>query len=747
MRYLYLLVFLLLYVQAMAEDYVRGMTANIPFQQKFTVEKNENGFRRIISNNSPLIQKKITDEIPWILSDEKDLDLTIPPNGFGGFMIEQYTNKLIPINSYAENSKITQAVARAPKWLRNSLQLNLSLLTGTFIDTYSDMIINAQEPYIDEIAFVIANTSSELLMSKYFYPDLIVKNAKSIYAHDADLKYVDIVEYGSLESGDYYSTVVYKRKNAAGQVEQIEVPYEIYYWYIVYPKLSDEIPTYINPQWTECSLTGTNHTMNITTPEKGGVFWRDYLYEHTELKDSVNYYPILKDMASSADYLWDESSTETKTAIGELTSWVKATMSFTSKTERPHQPVRIYSMHIGRCGEHQDLTNAIARACLIPARGIDAISEDHVWNEFWDKDWQQWEPVNTSYYNKAAYGEKGWGKLFGSVSARHSDGVTIPVTDQGYSENTSPITIRVVDKNKVPIDGAFVLLCKRKPDAPANEIYIDSYGATDSKGEYKFVVGYKNTYYASVQTPYGSSPAQSGNVMLLVENSEKNKNYEFEFEISNAKPLVKGTPGPAFNTEDYKLTMDYQAVNSTKWLNYMDDIANMHCYCNTDSKTESAFILLNELEFSNLKTSKPFNYADNNYFKCSNGTFDASFQRWWYNYALFYNGYNTINPEQIKVHAKLWSNPATSVRSLQTSNIKLYPNPAVDYITISLNDKELNFDHTAKIEILNSLGEIVMTSAITDNQLIDVSKLPAGVYYGKIYNGSEISQSQFVIVR
>ncbi|MEI6090975.1 MAG: T9SS type A sorting domain-containing protein [bacterium] len=736
MRYLYLIIFSLFTIQVMADDQVRGMTENLPLIQNFTVEKNENGFRRIISENNPIIKPKITDEIPWILSDEQDIDITIPPKGFGGFMIEQYTNKLIPLNSYIDNPKISQAIAKSPKWLRNRLQLNLSLLTGSFVNTYSDMIINAEEPYIDEIAFVVANTSVDLLMSKYFYPDLIVQNAKSVYTHDADLKYVDIVEYGSMQNGDYYSTVVYKRKNLQGQEEQIEVPYEIYYWYIVYPKLSDEIPTYVNPSISEVSLSGLNHTLNITAPDKGGVFWRDYLYDHTEKKaDTEEMYPILKDMASAVDYLWDESSTDTKTAIGELTSWVKATMSFTSKTERPHQPVRIYKMHIGRCGEHEDLTNAIARACLIPSRGISAISEDHVWNEFWDKDWQQWEPVNTSYYNKAAYGEKGWGKLFGSVYARRGDGVTFPVTDQGYSENTAPMTIKVVDENKVPIDGAYVMLCKRKPDAPANEIYVDSYGITNFQGEYKFVVGYKNTYFARIETQYGNSPAEDNNVMMLIENALKDKKYEFEFEIPNAKPIVSGSPKKAFENEDYKLTMDYQASNSTNWLNYMDDIANLRTYWSTDSKTGSAFMLLNENEYNNLKTAQPFSYADNNYFQCSDGTFDVSFQRWWYNYALFYNGYNSKNPMEMKAHAKLWKNPATSVKSESAAQVNVYPTPAHDFITVTLKPSQ-GFESSdgSEIQIYNTFGEKVMTIEQTQSssQQINISTLPNGTYFLKV---------------
>jgi len=291
------------------------------------------------------------------------------------------------------------------------------------------------------------------------------------------------------------------------------------------------------------------------------------------------------------------------------------------------------------------------------------------------------------------------------------------------------------------------MLCKRKPDAPQNEIYVDSYGVTNFQGEYKFVVGYKNTYFALVKTLYGNSPVQDNNVMLLVENTEKDKKYEFQFEIANTKPIISGTPAKAFDNEDYKLSFDYQATNQTNWLNYMDDLSNLRTYWSTDSKTGSAFMLLNELEYDNLKTAKPFNYADNDYFQCSDGIFDVRFQRWWYNYALFYNGYNSLNPMEIKVNAKLWRNPAASVQSETEAKFKVFPNPSSDYITITIGNKETPINNDLMIEIGNSLGKIIYSSFITNNQSIDISKFPAGIYFTKIFYQNEVSQSQFVVVK
>jgi len=52
-------------------------------------------------------------------------------------------------------------------------------------------------------------------------------------------------------------------------------------------------------------------------------------------------------------------------------------VEFTSNEERPHQPVRIYRKHVGRCGENGDLRVASARLALIPAASVASYSTDH----------------------------------------------------------------------------------------------------------------------------------------------------------------------------------------------------------------------------------------------------------------------------------------------------------------------------------------------------------------------------------
>jgi len=66
--------------------------------------------------------------------------------------------------------------------------------------------------------------------------------------------------------------------------------------YIVHPKISDEIPAYVDPDLLEYdTVSNGSRTLNIVEPSKGGVFWREYLYSHTEEKpmEKVRYFLYL----------------------------------------------------------------------------------------------------------------------------------------------------------------------------------------------------------------------------------------------------------------------------------------------------------------------------------------------------------------------------------------------------------------------------------------------------------------------
>ncbi|MCD4650163.1 MAG: hypothetical protein K8S56_00015 [Candidatus Cloacimonetes bacterium] len=278
-------------------------------------------------------------------------------------------------------SEAQAAIEKAPLWARQELTNIFVQLDETSQFIWAEIINSATDPYIDEIAFSIAHSSVAWLQSQYSYTQLIVDNAQMMYQYDTELNYVNIVDYGSSTDEDYYSTTSYAFEDSLGVVHWLETPRDIYYWYLVHPKITDEVPSYINPITPETP----GHLINIEDPPIG-VFWRDYLYNFSDVG-----YPVLRDSLLSCPVLWGGDG---RTAMNEVHDWVNETMTFTSDYERRHQPVRIYKKHIGRCGEHADLTAAAARSALIPCTSILTLSGDHTWDEFWCDRWITWEPVS-----------------------------------------------------------------------------------------------------------------------------------------------------------------------------------------------------------------------------------------------------------------------------------------------------------------------------------------------------------------
>ncbi len=293
-----------------------------------------------------------------------------------------------------------EAIAAAPAWLRDDLAVSLGRLHEGLQETYATLILDAPEArYVDEIAFVVAHLSPEVLASTSFHPELITQNAALIYARDADLDYVTVDDVG--EPGvdeDWYTTTTYRSATVSVddstgaetlEVTETTIDRDLYYWYVVHPRGEDERPYYIDPDFAcpggQCP----------TTPG-AGVFWRDYLWtaQDDDCPDGVGDCPMLKDKLMGQDLLWKGryGTSNDNGALGGIMQWVNDTMHFGALEERSVQPARIYKIKHGNCGEHGDITNAAVRIGLIPGIVIEARGNDHCWSEFWDTSWVQVEP-------------------------------------------------------------------------------------------------------------------------------------------------------------------------------------------------------------------------------------------------------------------------------------------------------------------------------------------------------------------
>lgn len=486
----------------------------------------------------------------YILLDQIELDQYILPGQRWAvsFQPGSHTLTLHPASGYAGlNPTALAAVARAPKWLQRDLSLNLSLLSADFQSLWAQAILDAQDPYIDEIAFSIAHSSPQYLMSGYGSPALFLDNARSIYANDAHLDYVQVVDHGSsVTDADYYTTTKYKSIHA-GVVVDVEAPREVYYWYLVYPRATSEIPAYIDPALVEDNGLRNN---NLAAPP-AGVFWRDWLFNHAD-----DGYPMLRESLQGCTVVFDGTRGKpdaNMTAMGRLNTWMEKTLQFDSREERPHQPVRIYRVHMGRCGEWSDLRNAAARSALIPCTSVASYSTDHVWNEFWDREWYHWD--NETNYPLMYI--MGWGKVFGSVFEIRGDGNLTAVTPR-YARGICYIDLYIKDANNKPVDGAEVTLYTK--DLETSDLWWDMYAITDDKGMATFVVGKDRSYYVSINSAIGAYP-KAGGVVEVVNGAISGRDYSKLIKLTGIKSAPKWTSvaPPADATSDYYLQVDFTA--------------------------------------------------------------------------------------------------------------------------------------------------------------------------------------------
>ena len=176
----------------------------------------------------------------------------------------------IPEEGLTEKGK--QAVDIAPAWLRHDLA-DLFKRIETKQDRWAELIMEHEgEIYIDELIFTIAHSQAWFMKQLFSDQEAYVQNVQSLYEIDEELDYVEIVDYGTPgEDDDYYSTTKYWTMRD-GEKVQVELDPEIYYWYIVHPKLESEGPS-IGPS---------------------GMFWREYLFFDSPGERSYRTFWILK---------------------------------------------------------------------------------------------------------------------------------------------------------------------------------------------------------------------------------------------------------------------------------------------------------------------------------------------------------------------------------------------------------------------------------------------------------------------
>lgn len=498
--------------------------------------------------------------------DANDFSIHIPP---GEALIFKYDRANSQLEQYifptyqSLTDAAKQAIAKAPKWLRNDLRNNLAQLSATYQDKWANAIMATQDPYVDEAAFVVSALSPEYLQSSYAYTEMLDINSEYIYKYDTLFNYVQINDYGTSADDDYYSTTAYQMKDAGGNIVTKEIPKEIYYWYIVHPQLNDEIPGFVNVEQHESTHTG------IMTNPTTGVFWRQYMFAHNNsnipntdfgaytgtvnananitavdngiaqseyetlalhVLDSLQNTPIYWDeitLGEVSPYMPESYYPNNVLALLDRYAWSCTRFYSVSAVERPHQAARILRWGMGRCGEFEDLTTALGRTALIPVAGIEGLSADHVFNCFYDpmtqtKDndfnidnWKVWETTITGFIN-SYINHDGDGNRWASLRFMRSDGHANDIVSQ-FSNQTAVIKIFVKDATGKPVDGAHVVLAAKQ--ASGTSIQYDNARNTDQNGLAEFTVGNGRVYYAKVFAQGQEEPA--GNYVNAVTNQQE----------------------------------------------------------------------------------------------------------------------------------------------------------------------------------------------------------------------------------
>jgi hypothetical protein len=452
-----------------------------------------------------------------------------------------------------------QAVERAPGWLQEELADNLAKFEPGFQDTLAQLILDADDPYVDEIAYEVARMATVSLTNALFSIDLIVENAQLIYEHDQTLQYVEVVDHGSAAAGgDYYSTTRYRVVDA-GDTVWVEIPREMYYWYVVHPKISDEIVKKSSEQDPRQSTYG--------------YFWRNYffsnpdsVYDYSDSVGTPGVYPVLGEVLALPTVFWDgqqhdlpfgRSFDAEDLAVDIIGNWLTRVVPYAASGNRPIQPNQIIYEHNGNCGELQDALCAAARTALIPAVCISDHCEDHVWNEFFlatpDGDWHPYQTdlggggthIDNPYiaYDR----DHGGSKDISGVWAWRGDGYTYAVVDR-YSKYCT-LVVHVEDANGKPVDGALVLLWSEGWGGAGLSACIWAY--TDARGFCTMDLGDLQDYYLHVNSSVGDYPqGDLDQVVQVIDDSQSGQGYyksvTLEGEVTRYACVTDSTQGDAY---------------------------------------------------------------------------------------------------------------------------------------------------------------------------------------------------------
>jgi hypothetical protein len=448
---------------------------------------------------------------------------------------------------YSISPTALSAIDIAPAWLQADMELNLHYLSTSLQNELGALLLSiTDDRLVDEVAFSIAHLGRYILADGDFDHTVLRDNAELLYEIDEELDFVEIVDY-DLGDGDFYSTTRYVTVDGPDTVV-VEIPREMYYWWVSMPKVSDELP--------------------LKDASVYNMFWREYLYYESDVG-----YPVLRDVVTPLKAVWDgleynwpagRAFTDSMLAVDAIGNWCSETVPNAASGNRPIQPNVIAFEHNGNCGELQDLLCAAARTCLLPCACTMDILEDHVWCELWLPEWARldnWHPYQIDLghgptrignYGVAYDRDHGGGKDCSCIWNWRNDGYIYDVIDH-YSQ-VCTLTVFIDDPNGVPIDNAAVQIASEFYYSPY-PLYRGTWGQTDQNGTIQFLLGDNQNYYVRVGTSLGNYPL-SGYASIITA-SVPGEHYYWNWTTPNAMTQLAMTEAPSGMDSPWVVEVEY----------------------------------------------------------------------------------------------------------------------------------------------------------------------------------------------
>lgn len=651
--------------------------------------------------------------------------------------------------NYSFNIKAYQAIERAPVWLSADLHRQFrKLRIYSLDDDFAQLILNAPEHLVDEVAFQIANLSLETLRDSRFRAtmNLLIDNASFLYKSADSLQYVKLVEYGSFESKDYYTTTKYRIKSGNDTI-WYEIPRDIYYWYVVMPKIDRE-------------GVYEQDLISSTQFRTYGYFWRQYLWNNpsqdydytkvniTTLKGSIDTIQRLGALLKIPKVLWDRNQTyfpfkrsfdPGDHALDVIGNWASRAIPIDAKGNRPFEPNQIIYEHDGNCHEDALLVAAACRTALIPIIHLNTNGEDHAFGAIYDNGkWYHYEffrggfseVINPSFAgitNLMKGGSYSW--TTSVVQGTRPDGYRINHTDE-YTSKLSQLEFSVSDKNGKAVDGAKIILwCS---PGPYSSGWVSKIGWiwTDHTGTAKITVGAGKKYAFQVYHPnFGYLPDQTNAYVINQTNAVSSQTYYGNACFSNKEmpEILSGNQLNLPTTADYGVHVRFTANNIIAGI-YDEDVQKSQFAYRNDSDGNITFFLVDEANYFKFQNKQPFDY----YFPVKNfnsGNINLPLPapgKW---YAVFSNQEATVNYQQLQVQGELLQNAIfqNTHNILPQSSTFVFPNPFSGKCYLNLSGQ-----HVKQIEIFNLFGKKVQVLDGSENSWIPDHNLPAGNYLIKI---------------